>query len=257
MWRAMKSLLVLRAQIDVIAPNRDRRSDGLVGDEDHQQNNPGSGHNPHPVPGVGDEMVTALDLTHDPAHGCDTYVLSEALRINRDRRIRYVISNRRIFSSYASGSRAAWEWGPYDGDDPHDTHSHTQVLDSAISDTTTPWNLEGFMSNPANDLLIHNTAWMLQRGVIELRDPIIIPKDANVANSGATLANPLAQFIKGIKADITAIKDELASGGTGGGGTGDDDTDVLAKLEDVEKRVDALVSGVAAQADAVKASLEQ
>lgn len=143
-WRAMNSLLTLRAQANALAPNRSKASDGLVGDEDHQQNNPGSGHNPHPVEGVGPEMVTAFDLTHDPVNGMDSYRFSEVLREHRDPRIYYVISNRRIFSSYATSSRKAWEWGPYSGSDPHTNHSHNQVKDAPISDTSTPWNLEGY-----------------------------------------------------------------------------------------------------------------
>jgi hypothetical protein len=141
MWRAMASLLVLRDQVNVYAPNRSRASDGLVGDTAHQGTN--SDHNPHYVPGVGSEIVTALDLTHDPAHGFDSYRFAEVLRQHRDPRIKYVISNRRLFSSYATGSRAAWAWGPYTGIDPHTNHVHVSVLDAPISDTRTAWNLEG------------------------------------------------------------------------------------------------------------------
>lgn len=148
-WRAMNSLLVLRNQANELAPNRSRASDGLVGDEAHQSTN--SDHNPHNVPGVGAEMVTALDLTHDPAHGFDSYRFAEILRKRRDPRIKYVISNKRIFSSYASGSRPAWEWGPYSGVDPHTNHVHISVLDAKISDTTTKWNLEGFVATQFND----------------------------------------------------------------------------------------------------------
>lgn len=149
-WRAMNSLLVLRDQVNALAPNRSRASDGLVGDEAHQGTN--SDHNPHYVPGVGSEIVTALDLTHDPAHGFDSYRFAEVLRLNRDKRIKYVISNHRIFSSYASGSRAAWVWGSYNGVDPHTNHVHVSVLDAAISDTRTPWDLEGFMALTDDDV---------------------------------------------------------------------------------------------------------
>jgi hypothetical protein len=141
MWRAMASLLVLRDQVNQLAPNRSRASDGLVGDTAHQSTN--SDHNPHYVAGVGNDIVTALDLTHDPAHSFDSYLFAEVLRTNRDRRIKYVISNHRIFSSYAAAGRAAWTWGSYTGADPHTNHVHVSVLDSPVSDTRTPWNLEG------------------------------------------------------------------------------------------------------------------
>src|SRR5215510_962974 len=155
MWRAMASLLVLRDQVNVIAPNRSRASDGLVGDDAHQQTN--SDHNPHYVPGVGRDIVTALDLTHDPAGGFDSYKFAETLRVHRDRRIKYVISNHQIFSSYASGGRAPWAWGSYSGPDPHTNHVHVSVLDSPVSDTRTPWNLEGFDQDmtPAQQYIQH------------------------------------------------------------------------------------------------------
>lgn len=142
MWRAMGSLLVLRDQVNALAPTRSRASDGLVGDEDHQGTN--SDHNPHYVPGVGSEIVTALDLTHDPAHGFDSFAFAEVLRTHRDRRIKYVISNRRICFSYVHYGTPAWTWKPYGGSDPHTNHVHISVLDDPIADTRTPWDLEGF-----------------------------------------------------------------------------------------------------------------
>lgn len=151
MWRVIASLLVLRDQVDEIAPDRATGADGTIGDAAHQATN--SDHNPHYVAGVGSEIVTALDLTHDPAGGFDSYVFAEILRVHRDRRIEYVISNRRIFSSYATSSRPAWAWGPYSGIDPHTGHVHVSALDAPISDTSTRWNLEGFtMAITADDV---------------------------------------------------------------------------------------------------------
>jgi hypothetical protein len=172
-WRAMSSLLVLRDQVDVIAPNRSRSADGLVGDTAHQGTN--SDHNPHFVAGVGDNIVSALDLTHDPAHGFDSYKFAETLRQARDRRIKYVISNHRIFSSYAVGSRAAWTWGPYTGADPHTNHCHTSVLDTPISDTQTPWNLEGFIDmTPGQEYKLHVMNYRLD-AILHQRNPCVVP----------------------------------------------------------------------------------
>ncbi len=145
MWRAMNSLLVLRDQVNAFAPNRLRGSDGLVGDAAHQATI--SDHNPHDVDGVGRDIVTALDLTHDPAGGFDSYRFAETLRRNRDRRIKYVISNGRMFSSYATSSYAPFAWRPYSGADQHKGHVHVSVLDAVISDTGTPWNLDGLGDN--------------------------------------------------------------------------------------------------------------
>jgi hypothetical protein len=174
MWRAMASLLTLLDQVNAIAPGRSRASDGLKGDAAHQLEQ--SDHNPHDVEGVGRDIVTAEDLTHDPAGGFDSYAFAEVLRVNRDRRIKYVISNRRIFSSYASGSRAPWTWGSYSGADPHTNHVHISVLDAPISDTRTPWNLSGFEADmtPAQQYVQHVTNYRLD-SICQLRPATVVP----------------------------------------------------------------------------------
>jgi lysozyme family protein len=143
MWRVAKSLEVLRDQINVLHPGRRRDNDGTIGDTAHQART--SDHNPWVKDGaIG--VVTALDITHDPAHGVDTYAMAETLRRNRDRRIKYVISNRRIFSSQLH----AWEWHPYTGANPHDHHVHISVLpDKALYDDRTPWNLHRAVAGEA------------------------------------------------------------------------------------------------------------
>lgn len=253
-WRAMNSLLVLRGQVNLIAPLRSKASDGLVGDPAHQATN--SDHNPHNVPGVGPAMVTALDLTHDPAHGFDSYAFAETLRRNRDRRIKYVISNRRIFSSYAVGATPAWTWRTYSGDDPHTGHVHVSVLDNAASDTTDPWNLGGFtMTDPAPIWTEQYTAGFFIQALCQLQEAVSIPKAASAhvgpsGYAGYTGPMPIVTLLKGMEADIKAIRDSLANSGGGAGG-GDDDTDVLAKIEAVQATVDGLVAGIRANAAAV------
>lgn len=225
-WRAMNSLLVLRDQVNVIAPNRAKGADGLVGDENHQGTD--SDHNPHYVPGVGSDIVTALDLTHDPAGGFDSYAFAEVLRLHRDRRIKYVISNHRIFSSYASGSRAAWTWGSYTGPDPHTNHVHTSVLDDPVSDTTNPWNLEGFAVSSADEYRTYVAAERTNRirGMVEVYD--IAPFTASNGdkftgflgehNLLAEAINALADVVAKLQEDVHKIQDDLANGDSGGGG---------------------------------------
>jgi len=131
-WRVAHSLEALRAQINAKWPGRDKSSDGTIGDADHQARH--SDHNPD-----SEGIVRALDITHDPAHGVDTYAIAESLRLSRDPRISYVISNRRIFNSRVS----PWEWRPYDGQNPHTAHMHVSVVgDDRLADDTQPWQIE-------------------------------------------------------------------------------------------------------------------
>lgn len=138
-WRAVNSILVLRDQVDALAPNRAKGADGTVCDENHPTT---SDHCPHYVAGLGANMVTALDLTHDPDGGFNSYLFAEDLRKYRDPRIKYVISNEEMFSSYATSQYPAWTWRPYSGADLHTNHVHVSVLDAVISDTKTAWRLD-------------------------------------------------------------------------------------------------------------------
>jgi hypothetical protein len=138
------SLTVLFGQVDAEASHRSTASDGTKASPAHDAANPTSAHHPHHVPGIGDDIVTAGDITHDPAGGCDTYVLADVLRAHRDARIKYVISNRQIFSAYAVGSHPAWTWRDYTGDDPHTNHVHVETVENVTADGTQPWNLKGW-----------------------------------------------------------------------------------------------------------------
>lgn len=143
MWRCMQCLLVYVVQVNNIAPHRKKDSDGLIGDPAHKT----GGHVPHAVPGVGAEIVTACDITHDPAGGMDSYRLAEALRVSRDPRISYVISNHRIFSGHVVDGVPAWTWRPYTAtDDPHTNHCHLSTVENATADTGAPFDLSFYTS---------------------------------------------------------------------------------------------------------------
>lgn len=135
MWRLAKSLERLRDQVNARFPNRNKRSDGTIGDAAHRSRE--SDHNPWVRDGsIG--VVTALDLTHDLRVGLDTWAMAEHLRRGRDPRIKYVISNKRIFSSTTS----AWNWRHYTGSNPHSSHIHVSVNSTrARFDDTGDWNL--------------------------------------------------------------------------------------------------------------------
>jgi hypothetical protein len=128
-WVPDRSLPVLIGQVNAAAPGRSKASDGLVGDADHAARE--SDHNPEspPPPGNPDEQVDAADITHDPADGADMGVVSESIRRSRDRRVKYVIFNRRIFYGYDRAGLPAFTWTSYSGSDPHTGHMHVSVND--------------------------------------------------------------------------------------------------------------------------------
>lgn len=128
-WRLARSLVKLRAQIDALSPKRNREHDGTVGDTSHSARK--SDHNPD-ARGI----VHAIDITHDTEHGCNAASIAEELRKSRDRRISYVIWNRRIFSR----TNTPWEWRPYSGANPHDKHVHISVS-VGMEDDESPWSI--------------------------------------------------------------------------------------------------------------------
>ena len=82
-------------------------------------------------------IVTALDITHDPKRGVDTYSIAETLRNKRDRRLKYVISNGRIFSA----TTQPWQWLKYSGPNKHDHHVHISVRPlKGLYDDHSPWD---------------------------------------------------------------------------------------------------------------------
>lgn len=113
-------------------PHRSRASDGIMGDARHQKRK--SDHN----------LGNAVDITHDPASGCDGDVIS-ALAL-QDPRVTYVIWNRRIYSK----ARAREGWRPYRGTNAHTHHCHISIRANARGDLRDwPWAPSAGTSLPA------------------------------------------------------------------------------------------------------------
>lgn len=124
--RPANSLIALRNKIDTMFPRRDRKSDGLIGDEAHKKQGSASDHNPWYIKdGVG--VVTALDITNDPV--LNLHVLSRLIAKNDQ--VKYIIFNREIFTKSAG-------WQVFKGD-PHLTHLHLSVLPAKCDETE--WKL--------------------------------------------------------------------------------------------------------------------
>lgn len=136
--RLARCLITLYDQVDARWPHRSKAIDGSIGDEKHQVRV--SDHN-----SGADGVVEAIDITHDPAGGFDSYKFAETLRLARDPRVEYVISNGRIF--YAGGKQA-WQWQRYTGD-PHSAHVHVSCQpDPAVYDIASPWVIERAATRP-------------------------------------------------------------------------------------------------------------
>ena len=123
-------------QVNALYPNRNKASDGWIGDAAHAERV--SDHNPLP-----NGVVTAQDFTHDP-NTLNCQWLADTLVQSGDPRIKYIIWNRRIW---------AGNWQVYTGSNPHDKHLHLSVKPpQSVYDNPTKWNLENSMQEQINEL---------------------------------------------------------------------------------------------------------
>lgn len=130
-WRLAKGLETLRAQVNDKYKGRSKQSDGSVGDTSHGARK--SDHNPDSR-----GIVHAIDITHDPKNGFDSYKFADHLLATQDPRISYIISNRRIGSGPSGQSPGVWR--KYTGANPHDHHVHISIITSREDDVR-PWNI--------------------------------------------------------------------------------------------------------------------
>jgi hypothetical protein len=139
-WRICKSLDQLLSQINVLAPSRNKASDGGIGDIAHWKRGSASDHNPWVTEGANKGVVTARDYTHDPAHGCNCKILVGSLVAAKDSRIKYIIWDSTIYNSSAVGSVKAWSGRPYTGANKHNKHAHISVKSNKASyDNVSAW----------------------------------------------------------------------------------------------------------------------
>jgi hypothetical protein len=137
-WRLAGALVSLRSGVNAKWPNRDKKSDGTIGDAAHASRS--SDHNPWVVVG-GVGVVRAIDIDVD---GVDIGWLFEQLRragAAGDRRLAgggYLILNRRITASDFSG------WRAYTGTNVHTLHGHVSFSRARAGfDDGSPWSFLG------------------------------------------------------------------------------------------------------------------
>ena len=118
----------LRLQVDDSYPDRDRTSDGWIGDTRHSARP--SDHNPDAT-----GVVRAIDVDRDLSGKAKPDLmpdLADQIRLcakRGDKRISYVIFNGRIASS-----KKAWAWRPYDGINKHNHHCHISFTKKGDAD---------------------------------------------------------------------------------------------------------------------------
>ena len=127
--RLSKAAIQLREQFDDSFPDRDRTSDGWIGDSRHAARK--SDHNP-------DEQgwVRAIDVDRDLSGKAKPDLMpdvADQLRIlaKSDKRISYI-----IFAGQIASSKSLWRWRPYTGINKHDHHCHISFTTKGDEDSS-------------------------------------------------------------------------------------------------------------------------
>jgi hypothetical protein len=128
-WKLCKAGQQLRTQIDDSYPDRDRASDGVVGDTRHSART--SDHNPD-AKGI----VRAIDIDRDLSGKKKPDLmpdLADQLRLyakrDKAKRISYI-----IFAGKIASPRMGWRWRKYSGINPHNSHLHCSFTKKGDAD---------------------------------------------------------------------------------------------------------------------------
>lgn len=124
----------LRLQVDDSYPDRDRTSDGWIGDARHSARP--SDHNPdwkNAVEGIA--YVRAIDIDRDLSGKAKPDLmpdLADQLRLaakRGEKRIQYI-----IFSGKITSAKSLWRWVAYRGINPHVKHCHVSFSKKGDTD---------------------------------------------------------------------------------------------------------------------------
>lgn len=144
-WRQAKCLIVLKDEINKQFPNRDKESDGAIGNEEHQARE--SDHNPDE-----NDVVKAQDFDEDLL-GPDNPVGQEKMaeicaylvKISKegDLRINYIIYEKMIYSRVRN-----FEPKEYTGSNEHKHHMHVSCSPLPyVYDSIAPWDIAELFKN--------------------------------------------------------------------------------------------------------------
>lgn len=215
MWILTESLAGLRLAFNLRFPNRDRTSDGTIGDASHATR--ASGHNPDDTAGVTAEFtdadtvaeVRAIDVDSDLRDLAVTMrdVIAAILATPADRdRLAYIIFDRTIWSA-----RSSWQPRAYDGPSPHTGHAHFSGSPAADA-STAPW--VSVLTTGGNMGQLDDIHYTLLQAIDDTDGDGRIPHHVWASRTTATLAQLVAQ-VDLLRPQLDQLAAQVASLSTG------------------------------------------
>lgn len=136
-WRVAESIKTLQRQLRPLAPAAPAVAFGTIADSVHAET---SQHYPKIYPGLGSTpVVCAGDFPK--AGSLNPRAVLDAIRLSRDPRVLYGISQGQQFSSYPAHGYPPYTWRPYSGSDGHFDHGHLSVVGDKRADDPRLWQI--------------------------------------------------------------------------------------------------------------------
>lgn len=203
-WELVPCLVQLRNDFTEVAPNRKRDSDGSVGDQAHMKST--SDHNPDETGTVpirdadSRNEVHAIDIDKDlmePGLDMERVVqfLLERCRRGLEKRLRYIIWNRRIWHV-----DSGWRQKAYNGPNPHNEHAHFSASYNSVREADdSPWNLKEIpvALTEADKKFITDAVAGLKEEVEDLRGQLKAATTLTQFKSGGGLGSPIGNAVLG------------------------------------------------------------
>jgi hypothetical protein len=149
-WEVTPALLALRETFNRHCPQRDKTSDGSIGDPAHAASS--SDHNPdetgntpiNDADSINEVHAIDVDVNLRQSDARGPFTMERAVqailtdcRSGQENRLRYIIYDRRIWSASSS-----WREQRYTGDNPHDKHAHfSGSYTTSRERNSRPWNI--------------------------------------------------------------------------------------------------------------------
>ncbi len=130
-WHTAAPITKLGSQIETLRPGT-LPVDGTVASRGHDLANPSSDHKPQ------NGIVRAIDFGGDRD---ELVAWSDSIRLSKDSRLKYMIYDGQICSSYWRDGIEPFTWRRYSGSSPHSHHVHLSSMAASDNDLS-PWQLE-------------------------------------------------------------------------------------------------------------------